>query len=203
MPPDRSVLTWVMWATACTCPHIPPTSGVATDQWGVPVPGAQVRRDGTGQTTTAGPDGTYVFEGQPGEAAGEQCLRGGSTRFSAEGCSGLYTLACCPTVSHFTYAGQVVDAVEGTPLEGIRLVVGPLDSPTLEATSDADGAFVTSFVGTDPTLRPTRDCGLFVQAATDSCEGVGWSTPDLSVLPASNEAPIDLGQLPVTCTGPR
>ncbi len=108
-----------------------------------PAAGALVRFEGRTQTTRwleARPDGTFLVDGAPREAGSlvaDGGDRGRASAVLAPAASEPLAIALAPTA---TLAGRVVDAADGKPLPGVRLVARSEDG-ALVARSGADGRY--------------------------------------------------------------
>jgi protocatechuate 3,4-dioxygenase beta subunit len=108
-----------------------------------PAPGALVRFEGRTQTTRwveARPDGTFLLDGAPREAGSlvaDGGDRGRATAVLGTGAPEPLTIALAPTA---TLGGRVVDAADGKPLAGVR-VVARGEAGEFLARSGADGRY--------------------------------------------------------------
>ncbi len=119
-----------------------------------PAAGALVRFEGRTETTRwveTRPDGTFLLDGAPREAGSivaDGGDRGRASAALAPGASEPLAIALAPTA---TLRGRVVDAADGKPLSGIRLVARS-EGGAFVARSGADGRY--SMRGLSP--RPYR-----------------------------------------------
>ena len=108
-----------------------------------PAAGALVRFEGRTQSTRwveARPDGTFLLDGAPREAGSlvaDGGDRGRASAVLAQGTAEPVTIALAPTS---TLAGRVVDAADGKPVPGVRIVARGQAGEFL-ARSGADGRY--------------------------------------------------------------
>jgi protocatechuate 3,4-dioxygenase beta subunit len=125
-----------------------------------PAAGARVRFEGRTETTRwveTRPDGTFLLDGAPREAGSVVADGGDLGRASAARATEPLTIALAPTA---TLAGRVVDAADGKPLPGVRLVARSEDGAFV-ARSGRDGRY--SVRGLSPrSYRLTAEDDRFV-----------------------------------------